>query len=414
MILSSIGVTAIPPPKISIGLLGKTNVGKSTFFSAATMISVEIENRPFVTLQPNTGVAYVRKKCVHDELGLPKCDARNSICLNGFRFMPVLLVDLPGLIKDAHKGRGLGNKFLDSIRQADVLIHVIDASGSTDEEGRFVKPGFRDPLEDVIEIEREYDEWMFSIISKDWPRFARTLDNMDFSEMVSSLTQRLSGLSIRREHVIQALRETKLESQKPSTWREEELRLFVRRLREVAKPIVVAANKIDVPTAEDNLKRLKQELRDRIIVPVTALGELILRKYAQKGVIKYLPGDQDFEVVVSISQKEAKGLELLRNIMKKYNGTGVQQAINAAVFDALKMIVVYPVEDADKFIDSKGAILPDAYLVPSGTKAIDLAYMVHTELGKGFLYAIDAKRKIRIGRDHILQDNDVISIVSAR
>lgn len=407
-------MSKIPPPKVTIGLLGKTNVGKSTFFSASTMIPVPIENRPFVTLEPHTGIAYVRKTCVHIEIGLPKCTPVTSICSRGERFIPITLVDIPGLIKDASKGRGLGNKFLDAIRQADVLIHVVDIAGSTDEEGRYVKPGYRDPVEDIVAIENEYEEWMYGIISRDWPRLARSLDHMNIGQMIDTLTQRLSGLSIKREHIVRALTSTQLDSAKPSSWREEELRLFVHRLRIESKPIVIAANKVDIPEARDILKDVLRRLPDRIIVPVTALGELILRKAAAKGYIDYLPGDPDFKIISSnIMQQQLKALEMVRDVMKIYGGTGVQKTINEAVFRALNMIVVYPVEDHNTFTDSKGNILPDAYLIPRGTTALDLAYMVHTDLGKHFLYAIDAKTKQRVGKDYVLTDNSVIKIVAS-
>ncbi len=399
-----------------IGVIGKANVGKSTFFSAATLIPVHIENRPFVTLEPNTGVAYVRKRCVHVELGLPRCDASNSICVRGERFIPVTLVDVPGLVKGAHRGRGLGNRFLDSIRQAHALIHVVDASGSTDEDGRYVGPGKYDPVKDVIEIEREYEEWMFSIVSRDWSRFSKTLDMLEHGQMIDALARRLSGLSIRREHVAEALRLAKLESTRPSSWREEELREFIHWLRVVAKPTVIVANKIDVPEARDLYREMVRRLPDRIIVPATSLGELILRKAARNGYVNYLPGDPDFEIVdeSKLDTRQRKALEIVRNVMKEFGGTGVQQAINKVVFEALNMIVVYPVEDPNRFCDSKGRVLPDAFLVPRGTTVLELAYMIHTDLGKGFLYAVDARTKRKLSRDYVLNDNDVIKIVSAR
>ncbi len=406
---------AIAPPKIYIGLLGKTNVGKSTFFSAATLISVKIENRPFVTLEPNTGIAYIRKTCVHKELSLNRCNPVTSICINGERFIPIVLVDLPGLVKDAHKGRGLGNKFLDSIRQADALIHIVDASGSTDEDGRPVKPGFRNPVDDVLAIEYEYEEWMYGIISRDWPRFSRGLDHMNPGQIIDSLTQRLSGLSITREHVVKALISSKLEGVKPSSWREEELRIFIHNLRVIAKPIVIAANKIDVPEAMDILKEMRKRLPNRIIVPVSALGELILRKAAEKNLIEYLPGDPSFRVrdSNSLTQQQLKVLESINKVLEEFRGTGVQQTLNSVVFNALNRIVVYPVENSNSYTDSKGNILPDSYLVPQGTKVIELAYMVHTDLGKRFLYAIDAKTKQRVGKDYTLKDGDVIEVVAA-
>jgi len=401
---------------ILIGIIGKTNVGKSTLFSAMTLIPVRIENRPFVTIEPNIGVGYVRSKCVHTELGLPKCDARNSICVDGIRFIPVKLIDVAGLIKDAHQGRGLGNKFLDDLRQADVLIHVVDAAGSTDEEGRPVKPGTHDPYEDVIQIEREIDLWMYSIIKRDWDKFSKTLDHLQFSEAVARLSQRLSGLSIRSVHVEKSIRELDLDKKKFSLWSDKDLFEFTVALRKISKPIIIAANKADIPEAKDLIKSLIERLKDRVIIPVSAEYELALRKASKQGLIKYIPGDESFEIIDRnrLTSQQIRALEMIREFMKENHGTGVQRLLDTAVFQMLDMIVVYPVEDPNKYTDSSGAILPDALLVRRGTTAREFAYMIHTDLGEGFIYAVNAKTKNRVGADYILNHNDVIKIVSAK
>jgi len=401
---------------ILIGIIGKTNVGKSTLFSAMTLIPVRIENRPFVTIEPNIGVGYVRSKCVHTELSLPKCDARNSICVNGIRFIPVKLIDVAGLIKDAHQGRGLGNKFLDDLRQADVLIHVVDAAGSTDEEGRPVKPGTHDPYEDVIQIEREIDLWMYSIIKRDWDKFSKTLDHLQFSEAVARLSQRLSGLSIRSVHVEKSIRELDLDKKKFSLWSDKDLFEFTVALRKISKPIIIAANKADIPEAKDLIKSLIERLKDRIIIPVSAEYELALRKASKQGLIKYIPGDESFEIIDRnrLTSQQIRALEMIREFMRENHGTGVQRLLDTAVFQMLNMIVVYPVEDPNKYTDSSGAILPDALLVRRGTTAREFAYMIHTDLGEGFIYAVNAKNKNRVGADYILNHNDVIKIVSAK
>ncbi|MCS7099981.1 MAG: 50S ribosome-binding GTPase, partial [Sulfolobales archaeon] len=256
----------MPPQTVTIGIVGKTNVGKTTFFSAATLIEAKIENRPFVTIEPNVGIAYVRKLCAHVELGLSACNPKNSVCLSGYRFIPVKLYDVAGLIKGAHRGRGLGNKFMDDLRQADVLLHVVDMSGETDEEGNPVKPGYYDPLEEIESIEYEINEWFHGVIARDWDRFSRGLDTLPWDEVVSRIAKKVSGLSIRREHVVEALRESKLENTKPGSWREEELRLLTQKLRELAKPIVVVANKMDIPEAESNFKRVLDVLKNRKVV----------------------------------------------------------------------------------------------------------------------------------------------------
>ncbi len=395
---------------IEIGVVGKTNVGKSTFFSASTLVEVEIANRPFVTIEPNVGIAYVKNRCVHTELHVT-CNPKNSFCLGDYRFIPVKLIDVAGLIPGAHKGRGLGNKFLDDLRKADVLIHVIDASGSTDEEGRPVQPGSRDPEEDIKFIETELDEWFYSIVSKDWQKFARTVDNSG-KDVVEALLSKLSGLSINKYHIITALRELKLENVKLLQWSEDDLRNFAIKLRRVSKPMVIVANKADLPESRKFIERLKTKYQ--YVIPASAESELALRKAAKAGLIEYIPGESTFTVKATLTEKQRNALDYIKtHVLDVYGNTGVQQAINAAVFDALGMIVVYPVEDERKFTDKNGNVLPDALLVKKGTRPRELAAMIHTELAKGFLYAVNAKTKARLGEDYELRHNDVIKIVSS-
>ncbi len=403
------------PSNILIGIVGKTNVGKSTFFAAATETTVEIGNRPFVTIDPNIGVAYLRKKCIHVELGLEKCDASNSICLMGWRFIPVKVMDVAGLVPGAHQGRGLGNRFLDNLRRADVLLLVVDASGSTDPEGVPVKPGTYDPVEEVNQIIYEIDEWMYSIIEKDWDKVARTIDASKTLDIAGALAQRLSGLSITKPQVAEALERTGLMDKKLTNWTKEELREFMQVLRKISKPIVIIANKIDLPRAHENYERMKREFPDYKIIPTSAAAELLLRKLAKEGKIRYTPGDDSFEIIEELDPKTTRILEMIKkNIMEKYGGTGVQQALNTAVFDVLEMITVYPVDDPNKFTDKQGRVLPDVILVKKGTTAREFAYKIHTDLGKSFIYAINAKTKQRIGENYLLQDGDVIKIVAAK
>lgn len=407
-------VEALPSPERQAGIVGKTNVGKSTFFAAATLATVEIGNRPFVTLEPSTGVGYVRKRCVHVELGLPRCDPASGYCVDGWRFIPVKLIDIPGLIPGAHEGKGLGNRFLDAIRQADAIILVVDASGSTDAAGNPVPPGTYDPVDEVRWLEKELEEWIYGILLNDWDRFAMKVSTTGAS-IAEALTQRLSGLSVRRYHVEKALEYAGLAGKSLTAWTREDLRRFAKGIR-ISKPMLIAANKADIPEAEDNIKRMKKELKDYIVVPTSAAAELALRRAARAGVIKYIPGDSDFEIIDEdkLSKKQLQALEYIRErVLRKWGSTGVQEAINKTFLELLNMIAVYPVEDANKFTDGRGRILPDAYLVPRGTTARELAYMVHTDLGKTFLYAVNARTKTRVGEDYELEDGDVIKIVAA-
>ncbi|MEM3731235.1 MAG: redox-regulated ATPase YchF [Candidatus Bathyarchaeia archaeon] len=396
-----------------LGIVGKPNTGKSTFFSAATLAPAEIANYPFTTIKPNRGVGYVRTPCVHEEFNV-KDNPVNSLCLNGIRLIPVEFIDCAGLVPGAWQGRGLGNQFLDEIRKADALIHIVDASGGTDSEGRLCKPGEHDPLEDVQFLEREITMWMANILKRDWPKIARTVES-EAKDLYSMLEERLSGLAIRRSQIFEAVRRAGLNAEKPTQWSEEEFLKFVDILRQIAKPMLIAANKIDIPQAEENLERLKK--LNYIVVPCCAEAELALRRAAEKQLIDYVPGDCNFKITnpEKLTESQKKALETIREkILLKHGSTGVQEAINMAFFKLLNMITVYPVEDVEHLSDHNGRVLPDVYLVPYGTTARQLAYLIHTELGESFIYAIEAREKKRIGEDYIIKDRDIISIVSAK
>jgi len=338
----------------------------------------------------------------------------NSICIDGVRLIPVELIDTAGLVPDAWKGRGLGNQFLDEIRKAGALIHIVDASGSTDLEGRILKPGMHDPLEDVKFLEREITMWMMQIIKRDWQRIVRTVESRK-ADLHSLLEDRLSGLSIKRRQISEALRRTELNADKPARWSEEDFFRFVDTLRKISKPMLIAANKIDIPAAEENLERLKNS--GYLVVPCSAEAELALRRASEKRLIRYKPGDLDFSVLkpAEMTERQRKALEIIRErVLQRHGTTGVQEAINAAFFKLLKMIVVYTVEDPEKLTDHNGRVLPDARLVPEGTTARELGYSIHTELGESFIYAIDCRSKVRRGENYVLKDRDVISIVSAK
>jgi len=396
-----------------VGIVGKPNVGKSTFFSAATLATVEIASYPFTTIKPNRGIAYLRVKCVCKEFGVQD-NPVNSICTNGVRLIPVELIDCAGLVPDAWRGRGLGNRFLDEIRRADALIHVVDASGSTDLEGRAVKPGFHDPVEDVLFLEKEITMWIVQILNRGWPRLARTVE-AGAKDLYTSLEERLSGLAIKRSHIVEAVRRAHLDGEKPTKWSKEDLIKFVDELRKASKPMLLAANKIDLPGAEENVERLRE--LGYIVVPCCAEAELALRRAAEKSLIEYVPGDPDFTIKnpEKMTEAQLRALRIIRErVLAKFGGTGVQEAINAAFFKLLKMIVVYPVEDPERLTDHNGRVLPEARLVTQGTTARELAYKIHTELGESFIYAVDARTKRRLGEDYVLKDGDVISIVSAK
>jgi len=369
-------------------------------FSAMTLIDAEISNRIFTTIRPNVGVAYARAECPCKKLGV-KCSPKNSKCVDGTRLVPIKLIDVAGLVPDAHKGRGLGNQFLSDIMEASAIIHVVDISGSTDSDGNPVPRGSHDPAEDIAFFKKEIDYWIVGILRKNWETIIRKSPHEKFEDLVH---RQLSGLGISRENIVQAMNKSPISASSG----ENELLAFIEILRKTSKPIIIAANKIDVPGADDIYRRLKMDEKN---VACSAEAELALRRASQHGLVIYLPGSSDFEITNEMDEKHKNALNFIKdNVLKKYGSTGVQQLLDSAVFDLLGMIVVYPVEDEHKLTDKSGNILPDAHLIKKGSTALDLAFRVHEDIGKKFIAAVDARTGKHVSASYELKNGDIISI----
>ncbi|MEM4280822.1 MAG: redox-regulated ATPase YchF [Candidatus Caldarchaeum sp.] len=398
---------------VRIGLIGKTNTGKTTFFNAATLQYAEVSSYPFTTKQPNYGTTYAITPCVCREFNV-KDNPRNSLCVDGYRHIPVELIDLPGLIKGAWAGKGLGNQFLSVASQADALIHVVDASGSVDEEGKITKMGVGNPLADFYDIQEELVMWLMRLIDRQEDKIIRNMKaGKNFAESVADVLQ---GVKITANHVNMALQLSGLHNKEFENWTMLEDKKFAEKLLEASKPMLVLANKMDLETAAANFEILRESLTNYMVIPASAEAELALRRAVQKGFIKYIPGEEEFKIInpEQLTPEQKKALEFIESrVLGEYMRTGVQFAINVAVFKLLGMGVVYPVSDAAKLSDKSGNVLPDAYLMPPNSTVRDLARNIHSELEKGLLYAMDVRTGLRLPGDYRLKDRDVLSIVSA-
>jgi ribosome-binding ATPase len=396
-----------------IGLVGKPSAGKSTFFKAITLADVGIANYPFTTIKPNSGVGHVSISCADKDFN-QQCNPRTGFCKNHQRFIPVQVIDVAGLVPGAHEGKGMGNQFLDDLRQADVLIHVIDTSGSINERGEPVTPLSYDPANDVKFLEEELDLWYLGLIEKGWDKFARAM-NQEKPQLNKAVAKQLSGLGVTESIMETVIQKLNLHPD-ITKWDAPTRRQIATELRKITKPMVIACNKVDVSGSLDNYKRIKAQFPDHHVLACSGVAELALREAAKQELISYLPGDKEFSITneSKLSDKQKKGLEFVKaSILPLIGSTGIQEIMNAAVFDVLKYVAIYP-GGVSRLADSDGNILPDCFLMPSKTTALDFAGKLHTDFAKYFIRALDVRTKKPVGKDHVLMHRDVVEIVSGK
>src|SRR6476469_5273789 len=397
---------------IRVGLIGKTNAGKTTFFNSATSSNEEISTYPFTTKHPKIGNASVISLCVHREFNL-KDSPKNSTCVDGWRFIPIELVDLPGLIKGAWEGKGLGNQFLSVAAQSDVLLHIVDASGSIDSSGKIAEAGAGDPIADVSDIEEELVLWYLKLFEGNREKISRmTNTGLDTARAVTEI---FGGIGVKEWHVKKSISENNIADKNIHELDSDETRRFISTLREISKPSLIVANKIDLHPAAENFKRLREHNKHMFVIPSSDDAEQTLRRAQNRGLIKYSPGDEIFDIYENtvLNEKQKWALNFIRkDVLGEYLRTGVQFALNIAVFKLLNMNVVYPVSDPNRLSDKKGNVLPDAFLMKNGSTVQDLASDIHTELSKGIVYAVDVRNGLRLPGEYQIKDRDVLSIVS--
>jgi hypothetical protein len=385
-----------------VGIIGAPNKGKSTLFSALTSGEAKIANYPFTTIDPNKGVAYVSEECAEKKIG-KKCKPRNSLCENGMRLVPVNIIDVAGLVPGAHEGKGMGNQFLNDLAGADGFIIVVDASGRTDAYGN---EGAGNPADDLEMIMSELVEWISAIIKKHMPQMSKKESGVD------ALADVLTVFNVTRASIETAVERLGLQS-KRIAWSDEEIRKFSSAAILGSKHFIVAANKADAEGAKANENAIREKASELGMETVmcSAALELALKKAKDSGMISYDPLKGKIEILGNPNAEQKKALDYMKGFVES-GGTGVQKVLNELVFKAMGNIVVYPVEDENKFSDHSGNVLPDAILMERGSTAYDLAMKIHTDIGKGMLYAIDAISKMRLAKNYVLKDGDIIKIVS--
>ena len=392
-----------------VGIVGKPSSGKSTLLNALCLTDAKMGDYPFTTIQANRGVALVRIDCPCGSLD-DDCEPRTGTCTNGVRYVPVEMLDVAGLVPGASEGKGMGNRFLDDLRQADALIHVVDASGTTDEEGNKVED--HEPFLDIQWLNAELEAWVHNILFSDWQKASRRLEQ-DPTKAVDLIVDKLSGLGANVALVKDAINGAGLLGSNPRIWTDEEQQKMAHNLRLLLFPMVVAANKMDMAQAPGKITSIKDKEETLHVIPTSGLAELTLRRAAEDGVIDYQLGTDGFSFLVDpATDKRSNVLEAIKErILQQSGSTGVTDLIEYAVFKLLGLLPVFPVENQTKLTDQDGRVLPDVFLVPHGTTAKQLAGKVHSDLQDNFINAILITDNNKpISADHILEHGAVVKI----
>ncbi|ORY90573.1 P-loop containing nucleoside triphosphate hydrolase protein [Syncephalastrum racemosum] len=409
--------------EVLIACVGKPSAGKSSFLNAVSDAAAKVGNYPFTTIKPNHGVSYVPIDCVckkHDKKD--DCRPRYGRCVDGVRYVPIQIMDVAGLVPGASEGQGLGNQFLDDLRHAQALIHVVDVSGTTDQNGKETQ-GY-DPINDINWLRTEIHSWISNNLLKRWGSIIRRHVALK-ANPVDTLQTQFSGYGSTTLVVAKALDKSGIKTPLES-WDEDTVKKLVEFFMDERFPTIVAMNKIDHPDADKNITRIMRRYDQNKLVLTSALAENFLRKIQKQGYINYVEGTDMVDTKEDLPDSDLKEMdEKLKNrvekvqdlVLYRYGSTGVQDVLVKAI-ETLGVVPVYPVKNVTSFGassgSSKGGAFRDCVLLWPGTTVREFAKILHPEIDKYYLYA-ETAGNIRLAEDAIItQDNNIISFKTSQ
>lgn len=339
--------------------------------------------------------------------------------MNGLRSVPIELLDVAGLVPGAHQGRGLGNKFLDDLRHADALIHVVDVSGTTDAEGKATR-GY-DPSVDIEWLRGEIVRWVEGNLMEKWGSIKRRHVAIK-GNAVDTLQGQFSGYGSTRDVVARTLDRIALK-EPLEQWSNETVSRVVDQFVEEKFPIVLALNKIDHADADKNIAKIAKMVPADRMVLCSAISEVFLRKLAKQKYVRYVEGSEFVDTREDlIEQGEADGgglkecdeklktrIENLKDmVLYRFGSTGVVQVLSRAA-DVLGLVPVFPVKNTHTFgAASTGPVFRDCVLVKKNSTVSDVARKI---MGDAPVSFIEGEGGRRVAEDAIVSvgKNDILS-----
>ena len=348
-----------------------------------------------------------------------KCSPNHGSCQDGRRSVPIELLDVAGLVPGAHEGKGLGNKFLDDLRHADALVHVVDVSGTTDAEGKATR-GY-DPAQDIVWLRSEIVQWIQGNLMEKWGSIKRRHVAVK-ATAVETLQAQFSGYGSTASVVARTL--DRLDLKEPlEQWSDETISKVVNAFTDEKFPTVFALNKIDHADADKNVSKIAKMQDPNSIVLCSAISEVFLRRLVKQGFIKYIEGGEFVDTredliaagdpngggLKEMDEKLKNRLENLRDmVLYRFGSTGVVQVLSKAA-ELLGLVPVFPVRNITTFSSGTGrvnAVFRDCVLVKKNTTVGQVARKFMGDAPLAFVEGIGG---IRVAEDDIVAvgKNDV-------